>query len=92
MSLGCYYRIDEIDRYKSATGESEIESTLIGMPSLHTEVRRSFLNLQKRERIRRRVYCLRDEGRRDVFDYLGMFYNLKRSALPVFKSSKILPG
>ena len=38
----------------------------------------SFFNLLKRERIRRRTYRIRQEARRDVFDYVEMFYNPKR--------------
>ena len=38
----------------------------------------SFFNLLKRERVRRRVYKTRDEARRDMFDYIEMFYNPKR--------------
>jgi len=38
----------------------------------------SFFNLLKRERIRRRTYRTRQEARRDVFDYIEMFYNPKR--------------
>jgi len=38
----------------------------------------SFFNLLKRERIRRRVYRSREDARRDVFDYIEMFYNPKR--------------
>ncbi|MFG1259992.1 IS3 family transposase [Xanthobacter flavus] len=38
----------------------------------------SFFNLLKRERIRRKVYRTRDEARRDVFDYIEMFYNPTR--------------
>ena len=38
----------------------------------------SFFNLLKRERIRRRTYRTRAEARRDVFDYIEMFYNPKR--------------
>jgi len=41
-------------------------------------VAESFFNLLKRERIRRRVYKTRVEARRDVFDYIEMFYNPKR--------------
>ena len=41
-------------------------------------VAESFFNLLKRERIRRRVYKTRAEARRDVFDYIEMFYNSKR--------------
>ena len=41
-------------------------------------VAESFFKLLKRERIRRRTYRTREEARRDVFDYIEMFYNPKR--------------
>jgi putative transposase len=41
-------------------------------------VAESFFNLLKRERIRRRTYKTREDARRDVFDYIEMFYNPKR--------------
>lgn len=41
-------------------------------------VAESFFNLLKRERIRRRRYKTRDDARKDVFDYIEMFYNPKR--------------
>jgi len=41
-------------------------------------VAESFFNLLKRERIRRRTYITREEAKRDVFDYIEMFYNPKR--------------
>lgn len=41
-------------------------------------VAESFFNLLKREHIRRRKYKTRDDARRDVFDYIEMFYNPKR--------------
>ena len=41
-------------------------------------VAESFFQLLKRERIRRRIYTDREEARRDVFDYIEMFYNPKR--------------
>jgi putative transposase len=41
-------------------------------------VAESFFNLLKRERIRRRTYKARADARQDVFDYIEMFYNLKR--------------
>ena len=41
-------------------------------------VAESFFNLLKRERVRRRLYKKRDEARKDIFDYIEMFYNLKR--------------
>jgi putative transposase len=41
-------------------------------------VAESFFQLLKRERIKRKVYSNRAEARRDVFDYIEMFYNVKR--------------
>lgn len=41
-------------------------------------VTESFLQLLKRERIRRKTYLDREEACRDVFDYIEMFYNPKR--------------
>lgn len=41
-------------------------------------VAESFFQLLKRERIRRKTYLDRDEARRDVFNYIEMFYNPKR--------------
>ncbi len=38
-------------------------------------VAESFFQLLKRERIKRRVYKNREEARRDIFDYIEMFYN-----------------
>ena len=41
-------------------------------------VAESFFQLLKRERIRRKIYLDRNEARRDIFDYIEMFYNPKR--------------
>ncbi len=41
-------------------------------------VAENFFNLLKRERIRHQTYKTREEARRDVFDYIEMFYNPKR--------------
>ncbi len=41
-------------------------------------VAESFFQLLKRERIRRKVYADRETARRDIFDYIEMFYNPKR--------------
>nr|WP_148214192.1 IS3 family transposase [Denitrovibrio acetiphilus] len=38
-------------------------------------VAESFFQLLKRERIKRRIYKNREEARRDIFDYIEMFYN-----------------
>ncbi|BCH61711.1 hypothetical protein RvVAR0630_43350 [Agrobacterium vitis] len=61
----------------------------------HNAVAESLFNLLKRERIRRKVYRSRDEARKDMFDYIEIFYNPKRKHVrngmlsPVaFESSK----
>lgn len=41
-------------------------------------VAESFFQLLKRERIRRKIYLDREDARRDVFNYIEMFYNPKR--------------
>jgi len=41
-------------------------------------VAESFFQLLKRERIKRRVYTTRDEGRADVVNYIELFYNSQR--------------
>lgn len=41
-------------------------------------VAESFFNLLKRKRIHRRTYKDRKEARRDLFDYIEIFYNPKR--------------
>jgi putative transposase len=41
-------------------------------------VAESFFQLLKRERIRRKIYANREEARRDIFDYIELFYNSKR--------------
>jgi putative transposase len=41
-------------------------------------VAESFFQLLKRERKRRRIYANREQARRDVFDYIEMFYNPMR--------------
>ena len=38
-------------------------------------VAESFFQLLKRERIKRRIYKNREEARRDIFNYIEMFYN-----------------
>jgi len=41
-------------------------------------VAESFFQLLKRERIKRHIYSTRDDARRDVVDYVEMFYNSRR--------------
>jgi putative transposase len=38
----------------------------------------SFFQLLKRERIRRKIYRAREEGKRDIFNYIELFYNSTR--------------
>jgi putative transposase len=42
-------------------------------------VAESFFQLLKRERIRRKTYATRENARRDVFEYIEMFYTPKRN-------------
>ena len=37
-----------------------------------------FFQLLKRERIRRNIYPTRDKARNDIFDYIELFYNVRR--------------
>lgn len=41
-------------------------------------VAESFFQLLKRERVKRKIYSTRAEARSDIFDYIEMFYNIKR--------------
>lgn len=41
-------------------------------------VAESFFQLLKRERIKRKIYNSREEARRDIFDYIELFYNTRR--------------
>lgn len=41
-------------------------------------VAESFFQLLKRERVKRKIYSTREAAKRDVFDYIEMFYNPRR--------------
>ncbi len=41
-------------------------------------VAESFFQLLKRERIKKKIYGMREETCSDVFDYIEMFYNCRR--------------
>jgi putative transposase len=41
-------------------------------------VAESFFQLLKREWIKRKIYITRGDARSDVFDYVEMFYSVKR--------------
>lgn len=46
--------------------------------SYDNAVAESFFQLLKRERIKRKIYTTREEARMDIFEYIEMFYNIKR--------------
>lgn len=39
------------------------------------DVAESYFQLLKRERVKRKIYKDREAARRDIFDYIKMFYN-----------------
>jgi putative transposase len=41
-------------------------------------VAKSVFQLLKRERVKRCIYATREDARMDLFNYIEMFYNLKR--------------
>jgi len=41
-------------------------------------VAESFFQLLKRERVKRKIYKTREDARRDIFDYIELFFNPKR--------------
>lgn len=40
-------------------------------------VAESYFQLLKRERIKKKLYGIREKARSDIFDYIDMFYNIK---------------
>jgi putative transposase len=40
-------------------------------------VAESFFQLLRRERVKRKIYSAREEARRDILDYIQIFYNSK---------------
>ncbi len=60
-------------------GRHNLEASMSRRGNCHDNaVAESFFQLLKRERIRRRTYQTREEGRQDIFEYIEMFYNPKR--------------
>ncbi len=45
---------------------------------LNNAVAESFFATLKKLRIRNRIYGTRDEARTDIFDFIEMFYNVKK--------------
>lgn len=59
--------------------QHDLEPSMSRRGNCHNaSVAESFFQLLRRERIRNRTYPTRDDARRDVFDYIDMFYNPKR--------------
>ena len=65
--------------WQTFLSQHDLEPSMSRRGNCHDNaVAESFFQLLKRERIRRRTYLTRDDARRDVFDYIEMFYNPKR--------------
>ncbi len=59
--------------------EHNLEHSMSRRGNCHDNaVAESFFQLLKREKVRRRKYRTREEARRDVFEYIELFYNPKR--------------
>lgn len=72
------YMIPKVDAAWIAVKSAKMESKVLWNARLEDIVAESFFQLLKRERIRRRIYADREEAKRDIFDYIEMFYNPKR--------------
>jgi putative transposase len=65
--------------WRSYFNANNLEASMSRRGNCHDNaVVESFFQLLKRERINRRIYRTRDEAKRDVFDYIELFYNPKR--------------
>lgn len=65
--------------WQSFLGKHKLDASMSRRGNCHDNaVAESFFQLLKRERIRRRTYLTRNAARKDVFDYIEMFYNPKR--------------
>ncbi len=65
--------------WQSFLGKHNLVASMSRRGNCHDNaVAESFFQLLKRERIRRRTYLTRDDARRDVFEYIEMFYNPTR--------------
>lgn len=71
--LGCQYTSYD---WNSMLKQHNLVPSMSRRGNCHDNaVAESFFQLLKRERIRRKVYASRDEGKQDVFDYIELFYN-----------------
>jgi putative transposase len=65
--------------WQSFLGQHNLEASMSRRGNCYDNaVAESFFQLLKRERIRRQTYPTRDAARRDVFEYIEMFYNPQR--------------
>mgnify|MGYP006082725773 CR=1 FL=1 len=65
--------------WRSYLGANNLMATMSRRGNCHDNaVAESFFGLLKRERIKRRIYRDRADAKRDVFDYIELFYNPKR--------------
>ncbi len=65
--------------WQSFLKEHGLEGSMSRRGNCHDNaVAESFFQLLKRERIKKRIYSTREEARTDVFNYIEMFYNVKR--------------
>jgi len=65
--------------WRSYLKDNNLEASMSRRGNCHDNaVAESFFSLLKRERIKRRIYRDRADGKRDVFDYIELFYNPKR--------------
>lgn len=62
--------------WQSFLGQHGLKASMSRRGNCHDNaVAESFFQLLKRERIRRRIYPTREAARRDVFEYIELFYN-----------------
>lgn len=65
--------------WQSFLEEHGLEGSMSRRGNCHDNaVAESFFQLLKRERIKKRIYSTREDARADIFNYIEMFYNVKR--------------
>ncbi|RXJ65703.1 hypothetical protein CS022_24720 [Veronia nyctiphanis] len=73
---GSQYTSHDWDNFLS---QHDLEASMSRKGNCHDNaVAESFFQLLKRERIKRKTYSTREEARVDIFEYIEMFYNVKR--------------
>jgi len=56
-----------------------VSRTICGANAANKVVAESCFHPLKTERIRRKIYKIREGARQDIFDYIELFYNPKRN-------------